>query len=105
MDEEIPAVVGLATLQWAFRDCFNTGTEGCICLVRETGRGTPGPTLCGRDRFAKDAPGWSVRGGLTGPASQSEPCDGCWTVAARDFAGLPVHGIFAALFATVDVEG
>lgn len=54
--------------------------------------GTPGPTLCDIDRFAKDAPGWSVGGGLFGPGIVHKPCPGCAEAAREQFPGLPVRG-------------
>lgn len=57
-------------------------------LVRDTGRGTPGPTLCGLTRFdsepgADDADirGWSIGGGLEGPGVEQVKCYPCWNVA------------------------
>lgn len=68
-------------------------TDNLIHLVRRrAGGGTPGPTLCGIDRFAKEAPGWSVGGGVTGPGIDLKPCGGCADVARTEFPGLPVHG-------------
>lgn len=51
-------------------------------LVRVSATGTPGPTLCGRERFGPDAPGWSVGGGVSGPNITHPPCPGCVQVAA-----------------------
>lgn len=79
-----------------------------VHLVRRAHRGTPGPTLCGIDRFAPGSAGWSVGGGVTGPGIKHTPCAGCVEVAARDFPGLPVSGSvgrreIAAALAAVDV--
>lgn len=58
-------------------------------LVRATGTGTPGPTLCGIDRFAKDTPGWSIHeyrnGNPFDPHSGRpiEVCDLCEAEKAR----------------------
>lgn len=78
----------LETLQFSF-----VGDRALVHLVRHVrGRGTPGPTLCGIDRFSNDPdrPGWSVGGGLSGPNIKHEPCHGCAETARRLFPGLPV---------------
>lgn len=55
-------------------------------LVTAADRGTPGPTLCGIDRFAKTAPGWSMHqylGEKTTDPHSGRPirvCDLCETV-------------------------
>lgn len=96
MSTEASKVVALATLQFAVGGlCDSTPTDYLIHLVRSTDRGTPGPTLCDIDRFATDAPGWSVRGGVDGPGMAHTPCAGCVEVARRDFPGLPVNGMRA----------
>lgn len=88
-------VTHLVTLQMAWGGLFDSHpSDGYEAhLVRGTSRGMPGPTLCGIDRFAKDAPGWSVGGGVSGPGITNEPCAGCVTVAAKDFRGLPITGL------------
>lgn len=103
-----PEVRGLMTLQWSWGGLFDgrpaPGFD--VCLVRSTARGTPGPTLCGRDRFALDAPGWSVGGGITGPNVQNTPCAGCVEVRDRDYPHLPVGGsLFRGMFAPAANEG
>lgn len=60
-------------------------------LVRSAfGGGTPGPTLCGIDRFAPTSPGWSIAGGVTGGDTRDTPCPDCNR--ARDI-GLEVYGL------------
>lgn len=88
-------VTALATLQFSWGGLLDAEpADGYrVHLVRSTDRGTPGPSLCGIDRFGKDAPGWSVRGGLTGPGVRHTPCAGCAAVAREQFPGLPVDGI------------
>jgi hypothetical protein len=88
-------IVGLTTLQFANGGMFTAEpADGLVHLVRTNKRaGTPGPTLCGIDRFAPGSPGWSVGGGVTGPGYVHVPCDGCVEVARRDFAGLPICGM------------
>lgn len=87
-------VTGLTTLQFAWGGLFDAKpADQMIHLVRSTSRGTPGPTLCGRDRFAKDSPGWSVGGGVTGPDLTLTPCSGCADKARESFPGLPVSGL------------
>jgi hypothetical protein len=88
-------VTGLVTLQFAWGSLiFAEPAENpsLIHLVRSTGHGTPGPTLCDIDRLAKDGPGWSVGGGITGPDITLTPCPGCAAVAREQFPGLPVGG-------------
>ncbi|ALY08900.1 hypothetical protein GALAXY_56 [Arthrobacter phage Galaxy] len=79
-------VVALASLQFSLRVLV-----GEIHLVRMVANGgTPGPTLCGLDRFAAGAPGWSVGGGVTGAGIELKPCRGCEEVAGRDYPAAPV---------------
>lgn len=54
--------------------------------------GTPGPTLCGIDRFARETPGWGVGGGVTGPGMQFHACYLCGRYARREFPGLTISG-------------
>lgn len=87
-------IVGLSTLQFHWGGLFDSKpTDHLVHLVRSTRTGTPGPTLCGIDRFDKDGPGWSVGGGVTGPGIRHDPCPGCVDVARRDYSGLPVSGM------------
>jgi hypothetical protein len=86
-------ITHLVTLQFANGDLFDgKPTDGLAHLVRGTRRGTPGPTLCGIDRFANDTPGWSAGGGISGPGITHTPCSGCLGVAQQEFPGLPVTG-------------
>jgi hypothetical protein len=88
-----PTVRALTTLQFANGGLFDsTPVDHLIHLVRATNRGTPGPTLCNIDRFAKDSPGWSVGGGVSDGTIVLNPCDGCAAAARTEFPGLPVHG-------------
>lgn len=91
-----PTTVALRTLQFSWGGVFDTapfdGYQAHLVSVSSSG-GTPGPTLCGIDRFAEGAPGWSVGGGVSGPSVTHEPCHGCVAVARRDFAALPVSGL------------
>jgi hypothetical protein len=83
-------VIGLATLQFAWGGLFNAepADDYMVHLVRSTGYGTPGPSLCGIDRFLKTGPGWSVGGGISGPGVVHKPCPGCVATAKADFPGL-----------------
>lgn len=91
-------VIALVTLQFSWGGLLDSRpADGQMHLVRETNRGTPGPTLCGIDRFAKDAPGWSVGGGVSGPGITHTPCGGCVAVARETFRGLPVTGLASDL--------
>lgn len=102
-------VVYLSTLQFSWGSLFDSKPhDGEIHLVRGTHRGTPGPTLCGIDRFAEGGPGWSVGGGISGPGISMTPCAGCVEVAKRDFPGVPVAGMRVAadpIAAAIGVEG
>lgn len=95
-------VVALATLQFTLGGLFDGRPVGNgVHLVRKVQNGgTPGPTLCGLDRFHKNAPGWSVGGGVSGAGIELEPCPGCETVAFSDYAAAPVWGSppFQSLF-------
>ncbi len=89
-----PEVTYLATLQLAWGGLFDAeSADNLAHLVRGTRRGTPGPTLCGIDRFAKDGPGFSVGGGVTPNGVIFDACPGCVETARRDFPGLPVAGM------------
>ena len=89
------ATTGYQTLQFHVGGLFDGRTiEAIIHLVRQKGnQRTPGPTLCGIDRSAKDAPGWSVGGGFSGEWTRCPACD-----SERD-RELPVRGMHGALFA------
>lgn len=96
MADEITA---LRTLQFSWGGLFDgrPADDYAVHLVRQKrGGGTPGPALCGIDRFAGDAPGWSVGGGLTGPGIIHKPCPGCAGAAREQFPGLPVAGSVGA---------
>lgn len=87
-------VVALSTVQLSWGGLFDSQPhDGLVHLVRVTRHGTPGALLCGIDRFAKDGPGFSVGGGVSGPNIKQTPCAGCVEVASRDFAGLPISGM------------
>ena len=73
-----------------------------ICLI--TGIWTGPHTLCGRDRFAKDAPGWSKGGGVSGPGVRLSPCRNCAQAAAIVYPGLPIHGLQDHVQAFVDLD-
>lgn len=87
-------IVAVANLQWGFGGLIDHRIVGDICLVRvqESG-GTPGPTLCGLDRFAKDMPGWGF--GIGSMEGQTA-CTTCAAVARN--MGVPVRGDAAPLF-------
>lgn len=88
-------ITALCTLQFAPGGMVGGRPVGGyqVHLVRQTSRGTPGPTLCGIDRFADPTPGWSVGGGISGPDITHTPCPGCAAAAREQFPGLPVVGI------------
>jgi hypothetical protein len=89
-----PTVRSLRTLQFSWGGLFDgrPADDYAVHLVRATNRGTPGPSLCGIDRFDKNGPGWSVGGGLSGPGIVHRPCDGCVDVAVKEFPGLSASG-------------
>ncbi len=88
-----PTVRFLVTLQFANGGLFDSvPVDYLIHLVRGTNRGTPGPTLCNIDRFAKGGPGWSVGGGVSGGGIVLTPCGGCAAAARDEYPGLPVCG-------------
>jgi hypothetical protein len=89
-------LVAYETLQWAWGPFIPSEVEHEICLVGATHRGSSGTTLCGRDRFAKGGPGWSLGGGLLDPGAVC--CPGC--LAACLAVQRPVEGIFHSLYAT-----
>lgn len=97
-------VTGLVTLQFLAGGLLDADpVDGYqVHLVRCLGRGgTPGPTLCGIDRFHKDSPGWSVGGGVSGPGIVHTPCQGCAEVARTEYPGLAVTGVGAEEMAAV----
>jgi hypothetical protein len=92
-------VTALCTLQFSWGGLFDgrPADDYAVHLIRQkAGKGTPGPTLCGIDRFAEDAPGWSVGGGISGPGIVHKPCPGCAGAAREQFPGLPVTGSIGA---------
>lgn len=93
-------VTTLATLQFASGGLVGAKpVDDYAChLIRSTPNGTPGPTLCGLDRFAPGA-GWSVGGGISGPGITHEPCAGCRDAARAEFPGVPVYGLGGAKMA------
>lgn len=100
------AIVYLATLQLHWGGLFDGSPhDGLVHLVRGSLRGTPGPLLCGIDRFAEGSPGFSVGGGISGPSIEQRPCPGCVETARRDFAGLPVAGMLAAAVPIAEAIG
>lgn len=90
-------VVGLVTLQFASGGLFDAEpVDGrAVHLVMAAKTGTPGPTLCGIDRFHKDSAGWSVGGGISGPGIEHKPCQGCADAAREHFPGLEITGLGA----------
>ncbi|AYN58606.1 hypothetical protein PBI_MELONS_60 [Arthrobacter phage Melons] len=94
-------VVALATCQFSRGGLFDSRpADKNIHLVRMTASGgTPGPTLCGVDRFAKGGPGFSMGGGISGPGVEAVPCPECEAVAGREYAAAPVwSSSFKGLF-------
>ena len=90
-------IVGLVTLQFIDGGLFNGKPvdDYTVHLITATDRGTPGPTLCGIDRFHEDNAGWSVGGGIGGPGITHKPCPGCADRARAAFPGLEVTGLGA----------
>lgn len=95
-EETRDMVFSYATLQWSTGGLLDGKLTGRpVCLVMSTWRGTPGPTLCGLDRFSKEMPGWSVGGGLDQKGQVA--CPECLSLAQRN-ADTPVAGMLAELF-------
>ena len=96
--------IGLVTLQFGMTGLVvfdHTPVMDDIHLLTvKTGGGTPGPTLCGIDRFGKDAPGWSVGGGMRDDRQLPRACPDCVARAQADYAHvpLPAGGLFGDLF-------
>lgn len=87
-------VTYLATLQLNWGGLIDAvSADNLAHLVRGTRRGTPGPTLCGIDRFAKGGPGFSVGGGVTPHGVVFDACLGCVEAARREFPGVAVAGM------------
>lgn len=84
----------LATIQLAWGGLLDSRSADDLAhLVRGTATGTPGPVLCGIDRFAKDGPGFNVGGGVTPHGVIFDACPGCVAAAKDRFPGLPVAGM------------
>ena len=95
------ATVGLVTLQFHVGGLFDCEPVDDVAhLVRSADRGTPGPTLCGIDRFAKGSAGWSVGGGVQHLNRAPDPCRQCDEYRREHFPGLPIGGMFAISFLT-----
>lgn len=87
-------IEGLFTLQWSAGGLFDgrlvPGYDVCLIRAVRDG-GSPGPTLCGRDRFDRSQPGWSVRGGIGGLDPRA--CAECVAQREGDYRDLPVAGM------------
>ena len=96
-------VAGLMTLQFIDGGLFDGRPvdDYTVHLITATDGGTPGPTLCGIDRFHEENAGWSVGGGISGPGITHEPCPGCADRARAAFPGLEVTGLGAREMAGV----
>lgn len=90
-------VTYLSTVQLSWGGLFDSRPhDGLVHLVRGTRHGTPGKLLCGIDQHAKDGPGFSVGGGVSGPDINQVPCPGCVKAAKREFPDLPISGMRVA---------
>lgn len=83
----------------------NAPTVYDIHLVPMTPNGSAAPMLCGMPRFGKDAPGWSLRGGVYGPGVVQRPCADCCATAVAEYLGLPVGDGVGAAEVRAAVEG
>jgi hypothetical protein len=94
----VDQVTALRTLQFHAGGLLDSEPvdDYAVHLVRQAAAGTPGPTLCGIDRFAEGSAGWSVGGGISGPGIVHKPCPGCAQAARARFPGLPVTGSVGA---------
>lgn len=103
-DWRTATVVGLEACQFGA-----TGREAPeapyddIHLVRKTATGTPGPTLCGIDRFTKDGPGWDMGIGYVRTGVTPTGCSACAIEAAEKFHDVPIQGLhkYVDIFAVV----
>lgn len=98
-DADRDLITALSTLQFHHGGVLDgEPADGyAVHLVRrKAAGGTPGPTLCGIDRFAGGFPSWSVGGGISGPGIVHKPCPGCAAGAREQFPGLPVAGAVGA---------
>jgi hypothetical protein len=87
-------VIYLATCQFSWGGLIDgVAVDDLLHLVRGTLRGTPGDTLCGIDRFAVDAPGFNICGGITKHGQTHTPCPGCVTVGRGLYPGVPAAGL------------
>jgi hypothetical protein len=95
---DVANTIALRTLQFSSGGLFDGKPvdDYAVHLVRQWVHGTPGPTLCGIDRFAEGSAGWSVGGGISGPGIVHKPCPGCAAEARSGFPGLPISGILGA---------
>lgn len=91
-------ITGLITLQFAGGQ-HAVFTRPWIHAVRSRAAipgvrlpGTPGPTLCGIERFADDTPGWALGGGLIDDRTEYFGCYLCGRVARNEFPGRAIHG-------------
>lgn len=84
-----PQLVELTTIQFAWGGLIDAVPEELIHLNANYAPGSD-KTLCGIDMFGKGGPGWSRRGGVTGPSYNHRPCPECVTAAADLFPGLGV---------------
>ena len=100
---EMRPIAGLVTLQFISGGLFDGEPvdDYTVHLITATDRGTPGPTLCGIDRFREDSAGWSVGGGISGPGIAHKPCRACADKARDGFPGLEVTGLGAQEMAGV----
>lgn len=88
-------VTGLVTLQFISGGLFDgvPADDYTVHLITATRTGTPGPTLCGINRFHPGSAGWSAAGGITGPGITHKPCRGCAAQARTRFPGLEITGL------------
>lgn len=100
LTREPDPLFGYFTLQWAVGGLFDSrlvpGWSTCLIAVSRSGSHLDGRlTLCGKYRFDKNGPGWSIRGGVSGPGVNDQACEKCLALRRPD---LPVAGL-TALFA------
>lgn len=98
-------IVGLVTCQFTADHRNGPLSQWWIHAVRVRGAvpgvrlsGTPGPTLCGFERFGDNAPGgWSLGGGsiMVHAVDRYRGCYQCGKVATREFPGLTISGSLA----------
>lgn len=101
--------VGFVTIQFGMTGLVvfdhHPVMEDIHLVTAKSDGGTPGPTLCGIDRFSDDTPGWSAGGGSRSPDRAYRACPDCVARASADYPHVPLPngGLFRDVFTQPDV--